>query len=233
MNASRQRRAAEQAPPAAGRTGRPAGRHPEGALPDVRRSGAPHVWVARWRLGEQSGAARTREGLAAWWGSVPWPGGTVSATAYVAEDGDNALGYVRCSAPSPRTADILRAPHGAEAVAYGLRRSVVPETGGVPTCMVAVTFGTAGPRAASDLVGAVAGQLEAAAPECPGLVSAHFHVSLGHDRVLNYAEWESPEAHERFVRGAASRRVKNLVQHLPGVRPFGHLRYHVCRTEER
>lgn len=66
-----------------------------------------------------------------------------------------------------------------------------------PGCVVIVGVGSAGPDPARqrDRVDAVFERLEPEPEPAPGGVPAHFHVGTAGNRVLNYAGWESAQAH--------------------------------------
>lgn len=82
-------------------------------------------------------------------------------------------------------------------VAYRRYRSA-QEEGSVERpvgCVVLVSVEFDRPGVAEEWVDLVFTALAAEEERHPGGISAHFHVSLDGLRVLNYAEWTSPEAH--------------------------------------
>jgi hypothetical protein len=81
---------------------------------------------------------------------------------------------------------------------YRRYRSGVREAGArVPGCIVIVEIEFEGPDPDRQRawVDAVFEALESEPNPHPGGISAHFHVSTDGARVLNYAEWESAQAH--------------------------------------
>ncbi|MYR63195.1 antibiotic biosynthesis monooxygenase, partial [Streptomyces sp. SID625] len=96
--------------------------------------------------------------------------------------------------------------------------------------VVDVEFDGPDPERQRAWVDAVFEALEGDPAPHPGGIAAHFHLSTDGRRVLNYAEWESAEAHRAALAapgdgvGSATARWKR-VQTWPGVRSSTVSRY--------
>ncbi|MEV6549864.1 antibiotic biosynthesis monooxygenase [Streptomyces sp. NPDC051597] len=219
------------------------------ALPDPRRPGVGVVKSSVWRTGTPERQRAAVEAIAKAWGSRDWPdSGLLAYSVLTGTDGDSLLHYSQWRSESAyqdfvrrfrddRNAEIDAAVPGIERVAlhsYALYRSSDPRPGAprTPGCVVVVDVEFEGPdperrRAWVD------GVFEALAtdPDLPeGGISAHFHTSLDGTRVLNYAEWESEQAHIDALAapgsGVGSRTPEwERVQSYPGVSGGGVARY--------
>ncbi|AXK35459.1 antibiotic biosynthesis monooxygenase [Streptomyces armeniacus] len=181
----------------------------------------PDLGVAvfsRWRTNGPDRQAATVDAIAAAWESRPWPtADLLSYSLYTANDGHTLLHYSQWTSEEAlrvfqqhhrdeRLADIFEAVPDAERLGlrvYDRYRSAVVAPGGaagdvrVPGCIVTVEIEFEGPDAGRQRawVDAVFDALDDEPDPHPGGFSAHFHVSTDGAHVLNYAEWESEQAH--------------------------------------
>ncbi|KPI12916.1 Antibiotic biosynthesis monooxygenase [Actinobacteria bacterium OK074] len=182
--------------------------HPDLADPRI---GAP--LFSTWRVGTPLRQRKTVEAVAATWERRPWPADDLLGYhVYTGHDASTLLHYSQWTSEQAyeafvkvrrqeRVDEIDTAVPGIERVGlarYRRYRSGVREGEvRVPGCIVVVDIEFEGPdpdrqRAWVDAV------FEALASEPtphPGGISAHFHLSTDGTRVLNYAEWESAQAH--------------------------------------
>lgn len=183
--------------------------------PDPTRPGVGVVMVSTWRVGTPERQRSAVDAIARTWQSRPWPDvGLLSYSVLTGEDGDTLLHYSQWVSVEDhrrfartfrdeRNAEIDAAVPGIERVglgSYELYRSGGPADGsrpGAPGCVVIVDVVFDGPDAARQRgwVDAVFEALGSDQGLPPGGISAHFHVSTDGTRVLNYAEWESAQAH--------------------------------------
>lgn len=164
-----------------------------------------------WRVGTPERQAETVEAIARTWERRAWPArDLLGYHVYVGEDGDTLLHYSQWASEGAyesfvkthrqeRVDEIDTAVPGIERVAlhrYRHYRSGVREGDTVPGCVVIVDVGFEGADAGRQRgwVDAVFEALESGGQH-PGGISAHFHLGVDGDRVLNYAEWESAQAH--------------------------------------
>ncbi|OAR26411.1 antibiotic biosynthesis monooxygenase [Streptomyces sp. ERV7] len=219
------------------------------ALPDLRRPGVEVVKSSVWRMGTPERQRAAVEAIAAAWGSRDWPDvGLLSYSVYTGTDGDALLHYSQWRSEAAyqdffrrfrdgRNAEIDAAVPGIERVglhSYELYRSSGPRPGDprTPGCIVIVDVEFEGPDPERQRAW-VDGVFEALATDPdlpPGGVSAHFHTSLDGTRVLNYAEWESEQAHLDALAapgaGVGSKTPQwARVQNHPGVTGGGVTRY--------
>lgn len=207
-------------------------------LPDIGRPDAPLVLVGEWTVpaGEQQ---RTVDAVADQWSRTGWPDGLVSHTVFAGGDHRTVLHYSQATSEDGLRAFAHAKPGWAAGVdatvagitrrgvtAYRLHRSVIAsESGRSPGCVVVVQFHTDGTERAGDWVDRLVdtGNREAAPP---GLLSAHFHVALDGTRILNYAEWTDPAAHQATLgHRPADNDVVQIVDDTPGVRFLGFHRF--------
>jgi hypothetical protein len=165
-------------------------------------------------------AARQRE---------PWPDGLLSWSVYVDADGDLVRDYAQWTSP-PRLPDLTVA--GAEIddqavyqLHRGARRAPIE-----PGAVVFVRVDTSDADVARTWIDAVFEALGRDNDPPPGGVGAFLHISTDGSRVLNYAEWESAEAHRRALAATGGVSVSrgplwDRVRTMPGVRPAGVTRY--------
>ncbi|MFD9441739.1 antibiotic biosynthesis monooxygenase family protein [Streptomyces sp. NPDC060006] len=186
--------------------------HPELTRPEV---GAP--FFSTWRVGTPDRQRATLEAIAATWESRPWPAeGLLGYYVHAGEDGTTLLhqsqwrseqdyeAFVKVHRQE-RVDEIDVAVPGIERVALDryrrYRSGVRPGEKRVPGCVVIVEieFEGADPERQRAWVDAVFEALESEPDPHPGGISAHFHLSTDGTKVLNYAEWESAEAHREAL----------------------------------
>ncbi|AXG77226.1 antibiotic biosynthesis monooxygenase [Streptomyces paludis] len=189
------------------------------AAPDPARSGVGAVTASTWRVGTPARQRACVEAISRVWRARPWPdAGLLSYSVAVGEDGDTLLHYAQWSdtaanerftalSRDERVAEIDAAVPGIERVGlsrFELYRSGTRPAGDTraPGCVVIVDIefepDAAGLREAGGREGwvdAVFAALDTDPRLPPGGLSAHFHLSTDGTRVLNYAEWESAQAH--------------------------------------
>ncbi|MGC5346710.1 antibiotic biosynthesis monooxygenase [Streptomyces sp. DT171] len=183
--------------------------------PDLLRSDVGLVKVSTWDVGTPERQRQTVEAIRAAWSGREWPEpGPLSYTVHVGEDGRTLLHYSQWAGDAvhqefvrnesngrgERNAEIDAAVPGIERLSlhsYELYRSGMREKAPVPGCVVIVDIVFGGPDRARqrDWVDTVFEALGTDPAPAPGGISAHLHVGVGGDRVLNYAEWESARAH--------------------------------------
>ncbi|MFJ6853115.1 antibiotic biosynthesis monooxygenase [Streptomyces sp. NPDC091271] len=180
--------------------------------PELARPDAGTVKVSTWDVGTPERQRRTIEAIRAAWAAREWPHpGLLSYSVLAGEDGKTLLHYSQWTDESvhrefartgrdERVAEIDAAVPGIERLglrAFELYRSGVKQDIREPGCVVIVDIELDGPDPAGqrDWVDAVFEALESDPAPRPGGISAHFHVSTDGTRVLNYAEWESAQAH--------------------------------------
>ncbi|WP_046495689.1 antibiotic biosynthesis monooxygenase [Streptomyces odonnellii] len=184
-----------------------------GALPEITRPGVGVVMVSRWRLGSPERQRAAVEAIGRAWGSREWPDtGLLSYSVLTGNDGDTLLHYSQWSGADAyaefvrtrrdeRNAEIDAAVPGIERVGlrpYELYRADRAEDESrVPGCVVIVEVEFEGPDAGRQKgwVDAVFAALASDPAPAPGGISAHFHVSTDGTRVLNFAQWETQQAH--------------------------------------
>ncbi|MFC8199580.1 antibiotic biosynthesis monooxygenase family protein [Streptomyces sp. NPDC057298] len=210
--------------------------HPELTRPEV---GAP--FFSTWRVGTPDRQRATLEAIAATWESRPWPAeGLLGYYVHAGEDGTTLLhqsqwrseqdyeAFVKVHRQE-RVDEIDVAVPGIERVALDryrrYRSGVRPGEKRVPGCVVIVEieFEGADPERQRAWVDAVFEALESEPDPHPGGISAHFHLSTDGTKVLNYAEWESAEAHREALGapgdGVGSRTpLWERVQTYPGLK---------------
>ncbi|MFI6928869.1 antibiotic biosynthesis monooxygenase [Streptomyces sp. NPDC050287] len=183
--------------------------HPDLTRPDV---GAP--FFSTWRVGTPERQRQTVEAIARTWERRPWPtAGLLGYHVYTGHDGTTLLHHSQWASEQEfeafvkvhrqeRVDEIDTAVPGIERVGLGRYRryrSGVREDGParVPGCVVIVDVEFDGPDAERQRawVDAVFEALESEPNQHPGGISGHFHLSTDGTRVLNYAEWESAQAH--------------------------------------
>ncbi|GGW94232.1 antibiotic biosynthesis monooxygenase [Streptomyces chryseus] len=219
------------------------------SLPTMGRPDAGVVLVSTWRVGTPARQKAAVEAVAGAWRSRPWPDvGPLSYSVYTGEDGDTLLHYSQWrsmedyrefsgTSRDGRNAEIDAAVPGIERVglhAYELYRSTVLAPGGPerePGCVVIVDVEFDGPDPARqrDWVDTVFEALATDPGLHPGGIAGHFHVSTDGTRVLNYAQWESAEAHIEALGGTggvgAPTPQWREVHGYPGVTGGGVARY--------
>jgi quinol monooxygenase YgiN len=218
--------------------------HPDLADPRI---GAP--FFSTWRLGTPERQRQTVEAAAATWERRPWPSADLLGYhLYTGHDGSTLMHYSQWRSEQAyesfvkthrqeRNDEIDTAVPGIERLGLGrfrhYRSSGAPDRGGrVPGCVVIVDVEFEGPdpQRQRAWVDAVFEALGSEPRRHPGGIAAHFHVCTDGTRVLNYAEWESAEAHIEALAGpgegigAATERWRR-VQNWPGLKGSTVTRY--------
>ncbi|UQU65112.1 antibiotic biosynthesis monooxygenase [Couchioplanes caeruleus] len=194
-------------------------------IPDPARDEARFVLSGEWQ-------ARDREASAVVdaWRAEPWPEGLLSYSIYRDADGGLVRDYSQWTdRPSNRDLPgIVRHDQTEYQLYRGSRKP------GTPGAVVVVRVDTDGADLSRTWVDAVFDALAHDRHLPAGGIGAFFHVSTDGTRVLNYAEWESAEAHRRAVaatgRGISNGPLWDKVQTMPGVRPRSVTRFHLYAT---
>ncbi|MBT2504412.1 antibiotic biosynthesis monooxygenase [Streptomyces sp. ISL-98] len=201
------------------------------SLPQIARSGVGVAKVSVWDVGTPERQRETIEAISKVWGSREWPDeGLLSYSVYIGEDGKSLLHYTQWADEATHAA-FLRAGRAArfdevDAAVPGIERlglytyelyrstPLGQVAGRVPGCVVIVDveFEEPDPARQRDWVDTVFEALDGGTSHAlkamgedphphPGGISGHFHVSTDGTRVLNYAEWESADAHIEALAG--------------------------------
>jgi len=184
--------------------------------PDLTRAEAGAPFFSTWRVGTPERQRLTAEVIAGTWERRDWPAaGLLSYHVYTGHDGSTLLHHSQWTSEQAyeafvkthrqeRVDEIDTAVPGIERVGLGRyrryrsRERVVGDAR-VPGLVVAVRIDFA-PDAAdrhTDWIDTVLLALADDPVGHSGLISAHFHLGDDGTHVLNYAEWESPEAYDR------------------------------------
>ncbi|MFJ9248681.1 antibiotic biosynthesis monooxygenase [Streptomyces sp. NPDC101776] len=186
--------------------------HPDLSDPRV---GAP--FFSTWRVGTPLRQRKTVEAVAVAWERRPWPADDLLAYhLYTGHDASTLLHYSQWASEQAyeafvrtrrqeRVDEIDTAVPGIERFALGRYRHYrsggpADESGRggrVPGCVVIVDveFEGSDPHRQRAWMDAVFEALENEPAPHPGGIAAHFHLSADGTRVLNYAEWDSAQAH--------------------------------------
>ncbi|ANS64426.1 hypothetical protein SLINC_2202 [Streptomyces lincolnensis] len=181
--------------------------------PDLTRADAGARLFSTWRVGTPLRQRQTVEAIARTWERRPWPAdGLLGYHVYTGEDASSLLHYSQWRDEQAyeaftkvhrqeRNDEIDTAVPGIERLWLGRYRHYRSGTRDgdtrVPGCVVIVDieFESPDPDRQRAWVDAVFEALESESHLHPGGMSAHFHLSTDGTRVLNYAEWESAQAH--------------------------------------
>jgi quinol monooxygenase YgiN len=182
--------------------------HPDLTDPRV---GAP--FFSHWRVGTPLRQRQTVEAVASVWERRPWPAdGLLGYHLYTGHDAATLMHYSQWTSEQAyeafvkthrqeRVDEIDTVVPGIERLGLGRYRHYrsAARDGGprVPGCIVIVDIEFDGPDPDRQRawVDAVLEALESEPNPHPGGISGHFHLSTDGTRVLNYAEWESAQAH--------------------------------------
>ncbi|KAF2780851.1 MULTISPECIES: antibiotic biosynthesis monooxygenase [Streptomyces] len=184
--------------------------HPRFDRPDVL---AP--FFSTWRMGTPERQRQAVDAIARTWERRPWPAEDLRGYhVYTGHDGSTLLHHSQWASEQAyeafvkthrqeRVDEIDTAVPGIERLAlnrYRRYRSATRDDRAaavVPGCVVIVDVEFEGPDPDRQRawVDAVFEALESEPDPRPGGISAHFHLGTDGTRVLNYAEWESAEAH--------------------------------------
>ncbi|MFE2357273.1 antibiotic biosynthesis monooxygenase family protein [Streptomyces parvulus] len=202
-----------------------------------------------WRVGTPERQRLTVDAVVRAWERRTWPAdGLLGYHVYTGHDGSTLLHHSQWASEQAydafakthrqeRVDEIDTAVPGIERVGLGRYRryrSGTREhgTAPVPGCVVIVDveFESPDPGRQRAWVDAVFEALESEPEQHPGGISAHFHLSTDGTRVLNYAEWESAQAHIDALAapgegiGSATRQWQR-VQNWPGLKSSTVTRY--------
>ncbi|MFH8611289.1 antibiotic biosynthesis monooxygenase [Streptomyces sp. NPDC018029] len=191
-----------------------------GTLPDPTRRDGGLTFISTWSTGSPERQRATLDAIAKAWETRPWPHeGLLSYTVYAGSDGSTVLHHSQWrdeeayqdffasagNGRDARNADIDAAVPGIERLGLNKTRLYRSWTDGrgregrEPGAIVIVQVDFEGPDADRQRAW-VDGVVEAldsgpAGTDGFGLYAAHFHLSTDGRRVVNYAEWESEQAH--------------------------------------
>ncbi|MEW2411357.1 antibiotic biosynthesis monooxygenase [Streptomyces griseoviridis] len=182
--------------------------------PDLTDPRVTAPFFSTWRVGTPERQRQAVEAIAHAWQSRPWPADTLLGYhVYTGLDGSTLLHYSQWASEQDyeafvkvhrqeRVDEIDTAVPGIERLGLGRFRRYRSlgqdgRGGRVPGCVVVVDVHFEGPDPDRQRawVDAVADALAHDPEPAPGGVAAHFHLSTDGTRVLNYAEWESADAH--------------------------------------
>ncbi|MEU7580696.1 antibiotic biosynthesis monooxygenase [Streptomyces sp. NPDC041068] len=189
-----------------------------GTHPDPARADGGLTFISTWSTGSPDRQRATLDAIAKAWETRPWPHeGLLSYTVYAGSDGSTVLHHSQwrdeeayeeffASAANGRDArntEIDAAVPGVERLGLNKTRLYRSWTDGrgregrEPGAIVIVQVDFDGPDADRQRawVDGVVDALDSDPAEGRALYSAHFHVSTDGTRVVNYAEWESEQAH--------------------------------------
>lgn len=212
------------------------------AYPDPTRPDVGAALFSTWDVGTPERQRAAVEAIATTWGERPWPTPELlSYTVYAGTDGRTLLHHSQWTSQEAyesfvrdhrqeRNDEIDAAVPGIERVELvrtRLYRGFPPVREGErpePGCVVIVNVAFEGPDEARQRawVDAVCEALATDEGLPPGGIAAHFHLSFDGTRVVNYAEWESEQAHIDALR-APGRGVGSTtpqwhrVQNFPGL----------------
>lgn len=196
-------------------------------MPDPARDDVRIVLAGEWTADDKEAAA---EAVLAAWRETPWPDGLLALSLYVDVDGDRVLHYSQWTIEDPA----LDLPGAA---GYRLYRGDRHAAGRTPGAIVSVRVDTDGPEIARTWVDAVFDALAADQGLPEGGIGGFFHISTDGSQVLNYAEWETAEAHRKALAandGGVSRGpLWDKVRTMPGVHPRSVTRFHLYATLTR
>ncbi|WP_210587604.1 antibiotic biosynthesis monooxygenase [Streptomyces sp. GESEQ-35] len=181
--------------------------------PDLTRPEVAAPFFSTWRVGTPERQRKAVEAIADTWERRPWPASDLLGYhVYTGHDGATLMHYSQWASEQAyeafvkvhrqeRDDEIDTAVPGVERLDLGryrhYRSGVRDGDTRIPGCIVIVDVEFEGPDPDRQRawVDAVFEALESEAHPRPGGISAHFHLSTDGTRVLNYAEWESAQAH--------------------------------------
>ncbi|MFK3983364.1 monooxygenase [Micromonospora sp. NPDC050397] len=214
-------------------------------FPDLTRTDVGVALSSEWVLGTPERQRAAAEATVAAWRDEPWPAGLLSYAIYLDTDGELLRHYsqwtddaaVDAFVPAGRESRIDAEVPGIERrdlARYQVYRGNRADDGPAPGAMVAVRVDTDGADRSRRWVDAVFEALAADERLPAGGIGGFFHISADGTRVLNYAEWTSPEAHLAALAanrdGISSGPLWDRVRTMDGVRPVGVRRYRLHRT---
>ncbi|NYI04730.1 antibiotic biosynthesis monooxygenase [Allostreptomyces psammosilenae] len=187
-------------------------------LPDPGRADVTTVTVGSLFTGTAEGQRAALDALRAGVRDAEWPKGLLELSVLASDDGEALLSYGQWSGPAAARVWPGGGGWAELAVPYRIHRGAPagPDAPS-PGCVVTAAFDVDGPERQRHITDALLDAAEGVEPR-PGAVSSHFHHSLDGTRVLNWAEWTSPEAHAEAVAGAALDDLYEIITGTPGVR---------------
>lgn len=220
-------------------------------LPDITRPDARLVLTGEWSVDTPARQHAAAAAAIRQWDQQPLPHGMLSHSSFVGSDGGTVLHYSQWTddrGPRELThTDPQEPAHGIEQPLPGVnnqhgtvrhrphRSHVRHIQHQVPGCIVTVSVEFDDPEMRQQWVDTVLTALAEDTEQQPGLIAAHFHLSLDGKRVLNYAEWTSEAAHIAaiggFGRGSIGSSPKwQQVKSFRGMTDGGFKRYHLHRS---
>lgn len=213
-------------------------------FPDPERGDAGLVLSSEWVSRDKEAVARV---IVDAWRDEPWPDGLLQYSICLDADGDLIRHYSQWTGREAYDAFVATGRDSRirkiDLEVPGIVRRDFDEyrlyrgartAGRTPGAIVVVRVDTDGPDVARTWIDAVFDALAGDGDLPAGGLGAYFHISADGTRVLNYAEWESAEAHRRAVaatgRGIAQGPLWDRVQSMPGVRPQSVTRFHLHAT---
>lgn len=211
----------------------------EDTVPNPTPAPAASVFLTSWWASSESAAATELDRLADIWDTVDLSG-IRQILFYQSVDGATCLLYVECDPAqtmSPRENQLPADFGGHRLSEFRRERTIVvdahllaeiPSPGEV---VVVASFDVDGPERQRVVIDSVVERIAASqASDQQGLAQADFHTSVDGTRVLNFALWESDEAHESFLDSRSRHTNLRVTTETPGVRPIGFTRYHLKRS---
>lgn len=116
-----------------------------------------------------------------------------------------------------------------EPVLFRIYRSRLDDPYQPASCLVAPSFDADGAESQRRLADSMLSLADGGATD-PGLLRAHFHLSLDGTRVVNFAEWTSADAHQQMVSQRDLTRTSSRINASPGIRYIGFDRYQVAAS---
>lgn len=207
------------------------------SFPELTRTDATVAMVTTWRVGDRDRQLTVAEAVAGAWRTRHWPSADLlSYSVFGSTRGDTLLHYSQWTTTDSaavreqlreRWSEVNASVPGIERLGghqYWRYRSTQrrPRTS-TPGCYVTVRaeFSRPDARRWAD------GVFEASALDprpVPGLIGAHFHLSLDGRHMLNLAEWSDEQAHRRQVDESGGP-VRTATQLFPGLTRFSFERF--------
>ncbi|MGW0518640.1 hypothetical protein [Crossiella sp. NPDC003009] len=163
-------------------------------LPDLTRPDAAVALIGQWTSADPT---TELDRLTA----EPLPEGCLARAHYLGTDGTSLLHYSQWATSAAARAHAATAP--VPLAEYRRYRSQVDATGPAGCVVIAaIDFDRPDAQRQRDFVDemfAAGEQAEAEGVRIPGLLAAHFHLSVDGTGVRNYAEWTDPAAHLAFT----------------------------------
>lgn len=207
---------------------------------------AAKIMISEWKVGTAARQQASINAIAAAWQSADWPDALLSYDVHASIDGATLLHYSQwrtedgfgnfvANHRDSRVAVIGAAVPDIERYGLGsfrLYRSHYLDTSLSTGCIVVIQVEADSQALQHEWIDAVITAL--GENYIPGLRAAHFHVCEDGKRIVNYAEWESEEAHIQAMRegkgiseidSAAWQKVRTMA----GIAQQGFTRYELPR----